>query len=160
MSDLEDKKEELTTIEKDLKEKEEAWDDAEAKFEALRELETNKNNMVSQKKDAKEELRSLEERLETKTSELEKIKTRIVEAKGKPIVLGAGHYDMGKDLPPGRYKAEPVSGSGNMFIGSDVYEREAGITLGIDHGESSFVFKAVSGDSMRLGTSVRFTPIQ
>ncbi|GGD05509.1 hypothetical protein [Pontibacillus salipaludis] len=167
ISDLEKKRNELTSVkgelieaDKDLKEKQSEWEEYEEKYKELRDLELKKDQMISKKNSAEEELRSISKNIEARSKELEKIETGIVKAESEPIVLGAGHYSIGKDLPPGRYEASSVSGSGNMFVDSEVYERDIGVTLGGSYGEPSYVFQAVSGDSLRLGTSVKFTPIQ
>ena len=159
--ELKDLKDEYKSTEIKLNDSKESWQKYDDLFDELKDLKSSKNGMIKKKTELNVEIKELKEKIDGAKKELESLTSGISEAEGDPIVLSAGHYSIGDDLRAGRYKVTPTGGSGNFFVDSDVYEREVGVTLGSGQfSEDSFVFFAVPGDTIRLMTEAKFTPVQ
>ncbi|WP_431803780.1 hypothetical protein [Halobacillus andaensis] len=112
----------------------------------------------SQLKEKNGELKQLEEDIQAKKDELKAVTGNVEEAKGEPVTLSAGFFDVGKDLPAGRYKVTPASGNGNFFVNDGM---KVNILLGHDElFEEEYVFTADDGDVIELTLSATFTPIE
>lgn len=71
----------------------------------------------------------------------------------------AGVFLAGKDIPPGRYKVEPVNGFGNYFVNGG---SKVNIILG--RGDDLFlpeyVFELDEGDEIEATLSVKYTLVE
>ncbi|WP_368504167.1 hypothetical protein AB3N04_19245 [Alkalihalophilus sp. As8PL] len=105
------------------------------------------------------EVSSLDAALSEKQSELELLTNSIVEKKEEPRVLSAGVFTVGTDLPAGRYKIEPNSGSGNYFVNSGM---KTNIILG--KGDSFYLSEYImafsDGDEIEATLPVKYTPVE
>jgi seryl-tRNA synthetase len=121
----------------------------------------NKREEINKELKTKEDsLKDLDEKISEKESELASITGQLKEVGEEPIILSAGHFVVGSDLPPGRYIAEPNRGRGNFFVRTDGRSKVA-VTLGDrDSNESEYVFFADEGETMELNTSVKFTKVE
>lgn len=141
-----DLNEEVRILEVEIENKREAIDEALAIYEDRKKIEM--------------EIQELDIVLSKKKDELASITGELKRKEGDPIVLSAGHYVVGKDLPPGRYIAEANGGSGNFFVRNDGRSKVS-VTLG-EGGmrEEEYVFFAESGDTMELNTATKFTKVE
>jgi len=131
------------------------------KFDKLQELAKNREQIKTDVDKATTTLKTLKTNIDKATEKLQTVSGKVTKAEGAPIELGAGHFVIGEDLKPGRYKVTPTGGSGNFFVRSDDYNRDVGVTLGnYDGAQPSYVFEAVSGDKIEIGTSAKFTPVK
>lgn len=165
VKEVKSKGKEVKAIDSKLKDIEKQYSEKKSEFEeALK--------VVSNKKSVEDEIAKLEDTIKTKQGEISKldadIKTKqnelaaltgqIKEKAEAPIVLPAGQFVVGKDIPAGRYKATPNRGSGNFFVngGADV-----NIILGKgDFGEPEYVFAVQNGDEIEITLSVNFQPVE
>lgn len=162
VKDGETKKKEIETLDTQINAKKEEV----KKIDAAIQTEKDKKDAelkefaasIDTKKDKKEgELKDLENQIKDKKGELASITGAIQEKKDAPIILPAGTFTVGKDLPEGRYKAVPNGGNGNFFINDGA---DANIILGKgEYYEPELVFDGYEGDEIKMTTSVKFIPV-
>jgi len=154
---------ELDEIQDHIKEAQGKLDDKKDEFEeaqnVLDQKEDNQDelsSMESDLKDKKKELKDLKSDIKEKNKELEKITSGIIEKEEEPIVLGAGQYIVGSDVPEGRYKAVPVGRGSNFFV------RGAGSVNTIlgDNGQADYTFFTVEGDEIDTRAKVKLIPVE
>lgn len=141
---------EYEKIENQVSDKQEAYDQV---ISAI----AQKDSLSKEISDLKNELKTIQDSLKDKKTELSQLTGQVKEAAGKPRVLSAGKFIVGKDIPPHRYKAVPNGGFGNFFVNEGM---DVNIILGGDFGESEYVFMANEGDVIELTTSAKFIPIE
>lgn len=184
---LKDKKVTADEIDGEIKELQNELEDIEEKVEAMEEEESYKQadldglqiryeevtGMISQKEDIQKEVDALVNQVEEKNgalkkisgeiankqSELDRLNKGILAKKKEPRTLVAGVFQAGKDIPPGRYKVEPVNGFGNYFVNEG---SKVNIILG--RGDDMFlpeyVFELDEGDEIEATLSVKYTLVE
>ncbi|MDM5317906.1 hypothetical protein QUF49_17985 [Fictibacillus sp. b24] len=141
-------------------------DDLQMKYEEVSELVSQKENiqkevdtLVSQVEEKNGELNKISGEIANKKSELDKLNKGILAKKKEPRTLVAGVFLAGKDIPPGRYKVEPVNGFGNYFVNGG---SKVNIILG--RGDDLFlpeyVFELDEGDEIEATLSVKYTLVE
>jgi predicted RNase H-like nuclease (RuvC/YqgF family) len=106
------------------------------------------------------EIMSLDAQIKAKQDELNTVIGKVKEKESQPIVLSAGQYFVGKDIPIGRYKAVANGGSGNFVVYSASNDLMVNTILGGRIGESEYIFYATEGAYMELSTSVKFIGVE
>ncbi|GAA0491453.1 hypothetical protein GCM10008986_16970 [Salinibacillus aidingensis] len=154
-----------TTIDEKTKERDQISDELEdnqEKYDRLNKIAKNEEEIQTKIEEKKDELTQLKADIVSNKNKLQELQGGVEEAKGEPIKLGAGHYTVGDDLPPGRYKIEPTQGSGNVFIDGWDGSSKLSETLGPnpDYHIPSYVFNAEVDDTMEINVPVKFTPVE
>lgn len=141
-------------LEEDLESKKDAID------EAL-ELYEERENINSELKEKRNKIKDLNSEITDKQDELALVTGELNKKGNEPILLSAGHYVVGSDLPPGRYIVEAKRGGGN-FSSHNMDDRlNFSTTVGEgEHREKEYVFYAEEGDRLKLGTELRFTAVE
>jgi hypothetical protein len=107
----------------------------------------------------KDELKKLSGEIANKQSALDTLNKGILIKKKEPRTLVAGVFIAGKDIAPGRYKVEPVTGFGNYFVNGG---SKVNIILG--RGDDLFlpeyVFELDEGDEIEATLSVKYTLVE
>lgn len=184
---LNDKKVTADEIDKEIKELQNEPESIGEKVEAMEEEESSKkadleglqiryeevSGLVSQKENIQKEIDTLVNQVDEKNGELKKISGEvsnkksvldklnkgILAKKKEPRTLVAGVFEAGKDIPPGRYKVEPVNGFGNYFVNGG---SKVNIILG--RGDDLFlpeyVFELYEGDEIEATLSVKYTLVE
>ncbi|WP_413379046.1 hypothetical protein [Alkalihalobacillus sp. 1P02AB] len=125
------------------------------------EFEENKEELLKELSEQEKELKELLASISAKQDELAAVSGEIKKKEGEPKVLSAGHYQVGPDLSPGRYIAEPNGGNGNFVVYSASDRLKVNTILGSGtHYESEYIFYAEEGDSMELSTRIKFSEVE
>ncbi|SDJ26405.1 hypothetical protein [Salimicrobium halophilum] len=158
------KEEEITALDKEIKAKQAEVDEINAMIDGKKELENEISDIDGQLDAKKKEMEDLDGQLAVKKEELADMDTSIKEKKMAPVQLPAGHFTIGKDLPPNRYKVMPL-GRGSNFI---VYSSSGSLlvnTILDRNGESGFgvpeyIFEATDGGTIESEESVKLIPVE
>jgi len=163
---IEEKESKIKEVEKELEKVNSKFDDRKSELnEALSVLE-NKESIESEIKklekkvsNKQSEIKSLSKEVDTKLDKISSLNGQIVEAKGKPITLPAGHFTVGKDIPSSRYMVTPNQRGGNFFVNGGM---KVNIMLGKDTSmyQNKYIFYADKGDTIELTLSATFTPVE
>lgn len=112
--------------------------------------------------DAKSQLADVQGQVSTKQKQLSSLNGQILQASGAPKTLIAGQYQVGKDIPAGRYVAHALDRGSNFFVydssGSPTVNTILGTAGGIGSGD--YTFFTQDGDMIETHESVRLTPVQ
>ncbi|WP_419883218.1 hypothetical protein ACN6MY_06395 [Peribacillus sp. B-H-3] len=148
----------LADVESQIQDKQDEYDAALTSIAKKAQAEQKLKDINSQISGRKSEVTKLNKQIDAKHNELATATSQVKAAKGKPKFLSAGKFEVGRDLPEGRYKVSANGGEGNFFVnqGADV-----NIILGNgDFGESEYMWDAYEGDEIELTTSAKFTPVE
>lgn len=66
----------------------------------------------------------------SKSSKTNDSKPSVEKNTAKAVTLGAGTYKVGRDIKPGRYTIQPVSGSGNLQSDNESNDEEINVIAG------------------------------
>jgi hypothetical protein len=165
VSIIEGKEKEVKVVEKKLDSIEKEYNSKETELEKAMEVVNNKQKVEDEIakldgsiKGKQDEIAKLDADISKKQGELAAVTGQIKEKGEAPIVLPAGTFTTGKDIPAGRYKAEPNRGSGNFFVNGGM---DVNIILGNGgFGEPEYIFSVQDGDEIEITLSVKFTPVQ
>lgn len=162
IGDLKSKKSELKSELSALKDDYDAAEELVSQKDDLKtQLDTlNKQIDVAQAdlKNAKSELKSTQSKVDDKKKDLASLTGQVQKAKSAPKTLAAGRYEVGKDIPEGRYKATPV-GEGSNFVTFDGEGvPDVNTILGVN-GEASYTFMVYDGYTVQTEATVKLTPI-
>lgn len=141
----------LSALDTELKEAQELISTKETIEKEIAQLKTDKESKDS-------ELKIINENIATQNTELERLDHTVIALKKEPREIPAGQFVVGTDIEQGRYKIEPVSGSGNYFVngGGDV-----NIILGSsDFGLSEYVLDLSNGDRIEQTLPVKYTAVE
>jgi hypothetical protein len=160
-----EKEKEVKVVEKKLSDVEKEHDSKKTELEKAMEVVNNKQKVEDEItkldgsiKSKQDEIAKLDADISKKQGELAAVTGQIKEKGEAPIVLPAGTFTTGKDIPAGRYKAEPNRGSGNFFVNGGM---DVNIILGNGgFGEPEYIFSVQDGDEIEITLSVKFTPVQ
>jgi septal ring factor EnvC (AmiA/AmiB activator) len=160
-----EKEKEVKVVEKKLSDVEKEYDSKKTELEKAMEVVNNKQKVEDEItkldgsiKSKQDEIAKLDADISKKQGELAAVTGQIKEKGEAPIVLPAGTFTTGKDIPAGRYKAEPNRGSGNFFVNGGM---DVNIILGGgDFGEPEYIFSVQDGDEIEITLSVKFTAVQ
>ncbi|MEV2699475.1 hypothetical protein ABND67_21750 [Paenibacillus larvae] len=124
----------------------------------IEEADKRKNDIDKYQKEAEK----YEKLAGEKKAELDKVESVIKEKKDAPIVLPAGTFTGGKDIPTGRYKIVKAAKRGSNFSIKTSEGRLKATTIihGGDHGVAEYVATIDSGDTLECAASFKFTPIE
>lgn len=138
-----------------------------AKFDEAMEISEKKDDLLAEIKKAegqlsskKEELSSLDSQIASKNDELATVGQLIKEKDEEPVQLSAGTFIVGQDVPPGRYKAEPVGRGSNFAVYSDTGDLEVNTILGGSYGEAEYIFYAFDGYIIESRSTASLTPVE
>jgi predicted RNase H-like nuclease (RuvC/YqgF family) len=161
------KEKELESINAEIKEVDTKLADSKMEFDKAMEVIANKDEAQSMIDEIKKEvgarqneIKFLDSQIKEKQNELNTVIGKVKEKDSQPIVLSAGQYFVGKDIPIGRYKAVANGGSGNFVVYSASNDLMVNTILGGRIGESEYVFYATEGAYMELSTSVKFIGVE
>lgn len=163
--EIEDKQDEFTQKELEVNELDTKLEENQDEFETAMAIVEDKEatqkeleKLDGQIKEKKSEVDKINGDIQKKKDELAALTGQIKEKKDAPVVLSAGKFIVGKDIPEGRYKAVPNGGAGNFFVNGG-----ADVNVMIGKGEfyeSEYVFDAYEGDEIEITTSVKFIPVE
>src|SRR5699024_5558471 len=122
--------------------------------ENIDDLEGDVKDLDKEKKGKKEDVDKLNDKIKNREKELEKLESAIVKKKEDPVNIGAGHFEFGKDIPPGRYEAFPEGRGSNFVVYSSGGGLEVNTILG-SHGVESFVFEAGEGYTVESNAAAK-----
>lgn len=91
---------------------------------------------------------------------LEKAKTGITQAEGQPKELVAGQYNVGTDVPAGRYQVTNIGRGTNFFVYQGGYAVVNTILGDGMVGSGDYVFFAEDGQIIETHGKVRLTPVK
>ncbi|MEV3066285.1 hypothetical protein ABND35_22530, partial [Paenibacillus larvae] len=159
----------IANVEKETKEADaklekasKAYKEIEDKFRGAKVVIDIANTRKSDADKYQKEAEKYEKLAGEKKAELEKIESTIKEKKDAPIVLPAGTFTGGKDIPTGRYKIVKAAKRGSNFSIRTSEDRLKANTIihGGDHGVAEYVATIDSGDTLECEASFKFTPIE
>jgi chromosome segregation ATPase len=117
------KEKEVSAVEKKLDAIDKQYSDKKTEFDEAVKVVNNKKSVEDEivkldgtLKSKQGEVAKLDADIGTKQGELASVIGQIKEKKSAPIVLPAGQFVVGKDIPSGRYKSVPARGNGNFFV--------------------------------------------
>ncbi|PKH10156.1 hypothetical protein CXF70_11425 [Planomicrobium sp. MB-3u-38] len=84
----------------------------------------------------------------------------IKEKDEEPIQLSAGTFIVGQDVPPGRYKAEPVGRGSNFQTYDDSGSIDVNTILGGTYGEAEYIFYVFDGYIIENHSTATLTPVE
>lgn len=172
---IEQIEEEVSSVEQALDESKKEEEEKYAEIEQLREeyrevttlvntkgeLQTNLDELKANSKQKEEEITSLDTEIKKKKKELEKLENGIVEKKEEPRNLPAGEFEVGKDIPAGRYKVQPNGGSGNFFVNDGI---TANVILGNSSSDEMFLkeytMNLSDGDKISSNLPTKYIPVE
>lgn len=131
----------------------------ENKYNELKDLQSKEEDMKTYVTASQAKYDSLKGQIKDAEGTLAKLQGSIVKAEGAPIKLEAGQFVVGKDLPPGRYKASPIGGGSNFAVYSAEGDLKVNTILG-DPDSPTYVFEAVDGDQIENDARAQLTPIK
>jgi hypothetical protein len=109
----------------------------------------------------KGEITKLDTDINAKKSELEKLNEGVKAKKEEPLSLNAGEYIVGKDVPPGRYKATAVGRGTNFFVYNSSGRAQVNTILGDSSvGKGDYVFFCDSGNVIKTHGPVKLIPVE
>jgi hypothetical protein len=118
------------------------------------------NNDIETKKT---ESSSLDAEIKKKKDELAKIENVIVVKNEAPIRLPAGHFLVGKDIEPGRYKVVAV-GQGSNFMVDDLEGNNVVNTIIYsspeDGGVTEYITDLNDGDTINAESPFKYIPVE
>jgi|SRR5690625_3473576 len=155
-SELDEIQDQIKEAQGELDDKKDEFDEAQNVLDQKKDTQDELSSIESDLKDKKKEVKDLKSDIKEKSKELEKITSGIIEKEEEPIVLGAGQYIVGSDVPEGRYKAVPVGRGSNFFV------RGAGSVNTIlgDSGQADYTFFTVDGDEIDTRAEVKLIPVE
>lgn len=134
------------TDEKDiLSNLQQTYDDTQTKLADVIQMGKDKGKLKSEISDNQSKLSDLKSQISSEQSKLQSLKGGIQEAKTAPVTIGAGNFLVGKDIPAGRYKAEPIGEGSNFVVYGSDDSLQVDTILGAG-GVPSYVFVASDGD--------------
>ncbi|ONK22741.1 hypothetical protein BLX87_15265 [Bacillus sp. VT-16-64] len=164
---IEEMENELSEIKKEQKQKSEEleqlkdeYQEATALVDQKDELQTNVDQLQVNTKQKSEEVASLDTQIKEKQKELEKLENGVVEKKEEPKTLAAGQFEVGKDIPEGRYKVQPNGGRGNFFVNDGL---KVNVILGHFSDEmylKEYVISLSEGDIIKSTLPTKYIPIE
>jgi len=98
--------------------------------------------------------KALQKKVTEKEDLLDRLTVKMIMTKSKPIVLGAGQYVIGKDIPAGRYRASNVGEGSNFIVTSGEGDLKVNTILG-SSGEENYMFFGETGDNLETGSSIK-----
>jgi len=148
------KNDEITYLNNDLTEAREVISDADDKEAQSVKLDSDIDNK-------KKELDGVKKEVGAKQAELDKITNGIAAKKEAPIVLPAGQYIVGKDVPAGRYKATHVDRGSNFFVYDSSGSAIVNTILGNSAvGSGDYVFFTEEGHVIESRAQVKLIPVE
>lgn len=93
-------------------------------LEELSAYKENKAKYDTEIEEKSKQISTLDGQIEAKKEELSKLTGQVDTIKNAPIVLSAGVYVVGSDVPAGKYDIQWISGSGNFFGDGDNFVNE------------------------------------
>lgn len=134
---------------------------SQSEFSKLKDLQDHKDAMQQAVADSKSKLSDLNSQISSAQAKLNNLQGGVQKAAGKPIILGAGRFYVGKDIPAGRYKAVPVGGDENFETYDQNGDGDVITILGNSSGETpSYVFSVLSGYTIETGAATKFIPVK
>lgn len=108
----------------------------------------------------KKEIDQMNEQLNTKKIELERLSNAIVTKKQTPKQLPAGHFTVGKDIEAGRYQVTAVGRGSNFVVRDSIGDLKVNTIIGGGFGVAEYVVELADGDSIEQEMRVKFTSIE
>ncbi|WP_066190711.1 hypothetical protein [Gracilibacillus timonensis] len=120
------------------------------------EIEDNISQLTTELSDTQTDLES---KIADAEAQLQKLENGIVAKKAEPKNLPAGFFEVGNDIPEGRYKVQTNGGFGNFFVNEG---SKANILLDTvdDLGVSEYIIKLVEGDDIETTIPTKYTLVE
>ncbi|SIS42353.1 hypothetical protein [Salimicrobium flavidum] len=162
--EIEEKEGEIEKLDEEIRTKQSEVDEINAMIDGKADLENEMSDVSGQLDAKKNEIKDLDGQIAAKNEELASIDTSIQETQAEPVQLPAGHFTIGKDIPPNRYKAVPV-GRGSNFV---VYSSSGNLLVntildssGTDgFGVEEYIFEAPEGGTIESEEPVKLILVE
>ncbi|MDP4552582.1 hypothetical protein Q9251_17020 [Alkalihalobacillus macyae] len=119
------------------------------------------NKLSDKVKEKKAYVSELDDTIKAKEKEIEKLDKTIVQKSEEPIVLIAGQYLVGADVPEGRYQVTNTGDGTNFFVYDSSGMPIVNTILGDDMvGTGDYVFFTTTGDMIETLGPVKLLPIE
>ncbi|MEX3625077.1 coiled-coil domain-containing protein [Viridibacillus arvi] len=126
-----------------------------------REIEDKLEKLNSDLSDKKSEVKEINSNIKDKKSELASVTGAIQKKKDAPKNLVAGQYEVGKDVPEGRYQATAIGRGTNFFVYDSFGSATVNTILGNSAvGRGDYIFFANEGDTIETRGQVKLIPIK
>ncbi|KIL46427.1 hypothetical protein KP77_25540 [Jeotgalibacillus alimentarius] len=168
-AELEAKQKEIESAEskhdsvlKNIEDDQEKYDTAMTLYEDRETLSKEVKELTDNLESKQSQVAGLDETIDTKKAELSTVNERIKAAEGGPIELPAGKFVVGKDLPVGRYKVEPIGRGSNFATYDNEGYLDVNIILSADSsiGVSEYVTYMLADYLIESDTPAIYTPVQ
>lgn len=159
-ADLEDSQGQLEAVKEEISSNQVEIDRANEVLKNEETINEKIDDLNSQLAEKKFEVTQLDASIETKSEELSRLEDGIVKKQEEPIVLPAGQFVVGKDIPAGRYLVTSVGRGSNFFVDDQNGSSVANQIIGTRTGVSEYVVYLDTGYSIDANASFKFTPIE
>lgn len=159
-SELEKKTEKYDSVKMELANVEHKLEVNNENFEKFKKLKSQKGELQSKIEENKNQLSAVKSDIDQAESKLKDVQANIERAKGSPKYLYAGKFEVGKDVPTGRYKVVPVRGGSNFVVYGSTGGLKVNTILG-GHGVNQYTFYAEDGDRIETESNrIKLIPMK